>query len=265
MHTLATLLAASALLAGTAQAKCSHGLQAAGLEETKRMLAAVEREQAKGMSKRQSGPGSLAAQRQMLGEWKTRFHLSHSSTLRKHTSKHGTVHHTLPCRRARGSCMFCRNGLGRCTSSPLPPSSPSFPRSLPKKPRRAKGEAPKKNSQTVNTRPKLITCIVCPPPIHRCVRANATDPTQECTAYYYADMANVLPQYPPIWQIAQIVPGDADAQNAFNAIINDPAFPNLPPKGTPTGDFTSVQYDPSDPDCWWVVDRGIPTQDFHRH
>lgn len=73
MKSFATLVAAavaSALLAAdSVQAKCSHDLQARGLEETKRMLAVVEREQAKGMSKRQGGPGSLAAQRQMLGEW----------------------------------------------------------------------------------------------------------------------------------------------------------------------------------------------------
>lgn len=143
MNAITTILAASALLAGSAQAKCSHNLQAAGREEAKRMLAVVEREHAQGMSKRQA-PLSLAAQRQML------------------------------------------------------------------------------------------------------------DPAQECTAYYYADVATQLAEFPPIWNIAQLVPGDTEAQNAYNAIVSDPAFPNLPPKGTPLGDFTSVQYNASDPDCWWT-------------
>lgn len=58
----------------------------------------------------------------------------------------------------------------------------------------------------------------------------------------------------PIWQIASIVQGDTEAQNAYNAIINDPQFPSsIQPKGTPRGDFSNVQYPAGDPDCWSVT------------
>lgn len=58
-------------------------------------------------------------------------------------------------------------------------------------------------------------------------------------------------EYPPIWQIASIVDGDTEAMAAYNAIVNATDFPNYPPKGTPAGDFSGVQYNASDPDCWW--------------
>jgi hypothetical protein len=45
--------------------------------------------------------------------------------------------------------------------------------------------------------------------------------------------------------------------NAYNAIVNAPGFPNLAPKGTPQGDFTGVQYDNSDPDCWWTWSKCV--------
>lgn len=47
------------------------------------------------------------------------------------------------------------------------------------------------------------------------------------------------------------MPGDTEATAAYNAIISDPNMPQIAPKGTPQGDFSGVQYNASDPDCWW--------------
>ena len=56
----------------------------------------------------------------------------------------------------------------------------------------------------------------------------------------------------PVWEVAQIISGDSEAISKYNAIINDKNFPShIQPKGTITGDFTSVNYDAQDNDCWW--------------
>ncbi|CAD6576182.1 MAG: hypothetical protein CYPHOPRED_005939 [Cyphobasidiales sp. Tagirdzhanova-0007] len=97
-----------------------------------------------------------------------------------------------------------------------------------------------------------------------------TNPQQECSYYNYAPVSSILYQYPPIWEVASIVPGDAEATAAYNAIINDPQFPNqITPKGTPEGDFSGVNYNGTDPDCWWTWSKcdtpkqpGIPNDIF---
>ena len=88
----------------------------------------------------------------------------------------------------------------------------------------------------------------------KCINTTSTitDPTLECTHYSSPLVNSLVASYPPVWQIASIVPGDEEATNAYNAIINDPLFPNLLPKGTPEGDFSGVNYTAEDPDCWWA-------------
>jgi hypothetical protein len=88
--------------------------------------------------------------------------------------------------------------------------------------------------------------------------ARAIDPTQQCTHYYSPLVQSIVASYPPVWEIASIVQGDEEATNAYNAIINDPNFPNFPVKGTPQGDFSSVVYTADDPDCWYVVVSLLP-------
>lgn len=91
--------------------------------------------------------------------------------------------------------------------------------------------------------------------INHVTSKNGTDPTLECAHYYNAEVNALVASYPPVWQIASIVQGDDEATQAYNAIVNDPNFPNLPPKGTPQGDFTGVNYTDADPDCWWSWSR----------
>lgn len=78
------------------------------------------------------------------------------------------------------------------------------------------------------------------------------DPQQECSYYDDPEVTAMSSQYPAIWEIASIVQGDTEANAAYNAIISQPNFPNIAPKGTPQGDFSGVQYNDSDPDCWYV-------------
>lgn len=81
---------------------------------------------------------------------------------------------------------------------------------------------------------------------------SVTDPTQECTYASAAVTAGLVSEYPPVWEIANIVPGDTEAISAYNAIISNPNFPHqINPKGTITGNFTGVPYNATDPDCWW--------------
>lgn len=87
-----------------------------------------------------------------------------------------------------------------------------------------------------------------------------TNPVQECVAYNYAPEQSLYAQYPGDWEIASIMPGDTAAQNAYQAIISNPAFPNLTVKGTPEGDFSTLQYNNSDPDCWWTYSNCVTSK-----
>ncbi|RXK41614.1 hypothetical protein M231_01113 [Tremella mesenterica] len=80
------------------------------------------------------------------------------------------------------------------------------------------------------------------------------DITQECTPYSYAPLLQLAPLYPTTWETASILPNDTDAlalfQQISQTISSNPSF-NLAPKGTPEGDFSAVQYNGTDVDCWW--------------
>ncbi|MBW0507145.1 hypothetical protein O181_046860 [Austropuccinia psidii MF-1] len=77
---------------------------------------------------------------------------------------------------------------------------------------------------------------------------------QQCTPYNFPPIQSILKTYPVVWEIANLSqPGlDPQALQSFNQIQNQ--IPNIPPKGTPTGDFsnTTPNYPRSDPDCWWT-------------
>ena len=76
-----------------------------------------------------------------------------------------------------------------------------------------------------------------------------TDPTQECTPYYYAPSANLIHNFPTIWQPATILPTDTAAQAKW-ASISSSVPTNIQPRGTAMGDFSNVTYDTvNDPAC----------------
>ncbi|GAA6006031.1 hypothetical protein JCM10207_007317 [Rhodosporidiobolus poonsookiae] len=81
--------------------------------------------------------------------------------------------------------------------------------------------------------------------------AQILDPTQECTAYSFPIADTLLPTYPEIWKTADLSkPGIAASDKELFASINS-SIPDIAPRGTRAGDFSSVSYTDADPDCWW--------------
>ncbi|GAA5975002.1 hypothetical protein JCM11641_006798 [Rhodosporidiobolus odoratus] len=83
--------------------------------------------------------------------------------------------------------------------------------------------------------------------------AAVTNPAQECAYYSYPPVAalQAAKVFPPIWEIADLSTAQPDVLALFNSLNS--TIPKIAPKGTPTGDFTSVNYDGNaDADCWWT-------------
>ncbi|GAA6003972.1 hypothetical protein JCM10207_006492 [Rhodosporidiobolus poonsookiae] len=83
--------------------------------------------------------------------------------------------------------------------------------------------------------------------------AQITNPAQECQAYTYAPVAalQAAKVFPTIWEIADLSTAQSDVTELFNSLNG--SIPAIAPKGTPEGDFTSVNYDGNtDADCWWT-------------
>ncbi|KAI0034824.1 hypothetical protein K488DRAFT_44649 [Vararia minispora EC-137] len=85
--------------------------------------------------------------------------------------------------------------------------------------------------------------------------ASITDPTLECTAYYYAPVGTALAagEFPTVWQSATLLPNDTEGQQIWASI--QPSVPtNIQPKGNRNSSLANVTYDAvADPDCWWTV------------
>ncbi|GAA5898462.1 hypothetical protein JCM6882_007782 [Rhodosporidiobolus microsporus] len=83
--------------------------------------------------------------------------------------------------------------------------------------------------------------------------AQITDPAQECIAYSYPPVAALIADgaFPEIWDIADLSTAKSDVTDLFNSLNS--SIPSIAPKGTPEGDFSSVNYDGNtDADCWWT-------------
>ncbi|OXH34185.1 chitin deacetylase 2 [Cryptococcus neoformans] len=87
--------------------------------------------------------------------------------------------------------------------------------------------------------------------------AVSTDVNTECTPYSYAPVTEMISSFPTIWQTASIPSNDTEAQQLFGKINStlNAKIPNDVPHGTPTGDWTGVNYSNSDPDCWWTHNK----------
>lgn len=78
-------------------------------------------------------------------------------------------------------------------------------------------------------------------------------PTEECQGYDYAPASSFPKHFPTIWEIAQIVPSDKEAQRVFGQLQSSGVVPKIAPKGKPDGSSEGTQYDDDkDPDCWWT-------------
>jgi len=54
------------------------------------------------------------------------------------------------------------------------------------------------------------------------------DPYAECEPYFYPPVTDMLSNFPTIWQIASMLPGDDKAISRWNSIKD--RVPNIPPK-----------------------------------
>ncbi|KAJ7479709.1 carbohydrate esterase family 4 protein [Mycena latifolia] len=88
--------------------------------------------------------------------------------------------------------------------------------------------------------------------------AAVSDPAVECTAYSYAPVTAAKANFPTIWQPVTSVPTNDTTGRAKFLAMNS-SIPNIAPKGTLAGDFSSFTptYSASDPDCWWTYDKCV--------
>ncbi|KAF5327313.1 hypothetical protein D9619_004268 [Psilocybe cf. subviscida] len=79
-----------------------------------------------------------------------------------------------------------------------------------------------------------------------------SDPNAECAPYGYAPVTEAVNagEFPIVWAPATLLPNDANANAKWQSIQG--SVPNIAPKGTNSGNFSTVQYTSDDPDCWWT-------------
>ncbi|KAJ6602833.1 carbohydrate esterase family 4 protein [Mycena vulgaris] len=85
-----------------------------------------------------------------------------------------------------------------------------------------------------------------------------SDPSVECTAYSYAPVTAAKASFPTIWQPVSSVPTN-DTVGRAKFLAMNASIPNIAPKGTLAGDFSSFTptYNTSDPDCWWTYHQCV--------
>jgi hypothetical protein len=106
---------------------------------------------------------------------------------------------------------------------------------------------------------------------HHNLQARASSPTTEkqaaaiksakdqCTPYYLPAINDLVPHFPTVWTVADIVANDTQALAVFNAISASGTIPSdIQPRGTPpashSGEGIETGYDVStDPDCYWTA------------
>lgn len=106
---------------------------------------------------------------------------------------------------------------------------------------------------------------------HKHLHARASTPSTEaqeaaiksskeaCTPYYLEAVNNLVPHYPTVWTVADIVSNDTQAQAVYKAINSSGTIPTyIQPRGTPpnsySGEGLETGYDTStDPACYWTA------------
>ncbi|KAJ7075245.1 carbohydrate esterase family 4 protein [Mycena belliarum] len=83
-------------------------------------------------------------------------------------------------------------------------------------------------------------------------------PTLECAPYSYPPVVAALASFPPIWTPVTSVPAN-DTEGRAKFLAMNASIPNITPKGTMAGDFSSFTptYSTTDPDCWWTFHQCV--------
>ena len=150
------------------------------------------------------------------------------------------------------------------TGSAFPPTSPRISpsllqcvsrRSLPPPPRPSSHSPSSQHRAIPLSRARLRSPVRPLPHSNRFVSITPLDPNQECTKYTYSPVAKAFAagQFPPVWTVANIIPGDTNALAKYQSIQSQ--IPNIPPNGIApgsyTGNWSNWTYTAGDPNCWW--------------
>lgn len=91
--------------------------------------------------------------------------------------------------------------------------------------------------------------------------ATVEEPTEECSPYGLPEIAALLPEFPTVWTVAEILSNDSEALSFMQQINSSGLIPtDILPRGTPPNSYSGADlagnYDlANDPDCWWT-DKG---------
>ncbi|KDN53380.1 carbohydrate esterase family 4 protein [Tilletiaria anomala UBC 951] len=88
--------------------------------------------------------------------------------------------------------------------------------------------------------------------------ANINSTTAQCKPYYIESVSAFSKEFPPVWEIADILPNDTEAQQIWQRIQASGKIPDIAPRGLPTGSMqgNGSRYDAvADPDCWWTATK----------
>lgn len=85
--------------------------------------------------------------------------------------------------------------------------------------------------------------------------AAITSATAECTPYDYPPLDALTNSFPPNWVQPAVIPSSDATAAALWAQIKPSIPTNIAPRGTVQGDFSGVNYNSSDPDCWWTYEQ----------
>ncbi|KAI5481781.1 chitin deacetylase, carbohydrate esterase family 4 protein [Pseudohyphozyma bogoriensis] len=86
-------------------------------------------------------------------------------------------------------------------------------------------------------------------------RGRGGDETIRPTLYGYAPVTDVIDTYPAIWVTANLSQsGILDSDKAIYTAM-EAGIPDIAPRGTRAGNFSGVNYNSTDPYCWWSWDK----------
>ena len=88
--------------------------------------------------------------------------------------------------------------------------------------------------------------------------AKLTDPSVQCTPYTLPVISQIIPQFPPVWELADIVEADTEAMQIMKTINASGLIPaDIGVRGTQPASLNGAGLDGNyplgeDPDCWWT-------------
>ncbi|CDU23466.1 related to Chitin deacetylase precursor [Sporisorium scitamineum] len=88
--------------------------------------------------------------------------------------------------------------------------------------------------------------------------ARLHNPSEQCTPYTLPAISHIIPQFPTVWDVADILPGDTEAMQLLQTINASGIVPaDIGVRGTQPSSLIGSGLDGNyplgqDPDCWWT-------------